>query len=553
MQADLYIRVSTEEQKKFGFSQRYQEQVLKTYCNVQLLEVGEVVFEDCSAKTFDRPGWKRLFYLYKEARLARPRILLFTKWDRFSRNTADAYYMIYQLSLLQVEVRAIEQPLDLSIPETKIMMAFYLASPEAENARRGLNIRQGLARGAREGRYMSRAPVGYINKMDSLGFKFIEPVAPYASLLQLAFEELAKDVYAVTTVFHYIASRGFDKSLNCLWGALRNPIYCGKICVPGPDHQLQWIKGQHTPVISEELFNIVQQVLDKKRVHPRKDHCDYRLPLRGILVCNRCSKVLTGSGSKGQRQTYFYYHCISRCGVRFGTAVVHVSFLGFIKGLTPLPYFLHVYYKMFDHLVNDRLSADLNRQLKLQLQIEELNKRLNRARELLLCDSIDIDEFRILKETCLQKTAVLQEAVLSKTHSINERMEVVQVRKEFISHLDLLFENLEIKGKRELATLLFPFGLVYAADCFSMERLPATLQIIYDKDAPRRHLSTVTVMVLPDEVGIEQLHESVFMKGLIRNVLQEITGITLRQVIEIITYFKRVVSLCQYAPIEISR
>ena len=41
--------------------------------------------------------------------------------------------MINQLNKLGVEPQAIEQPLDLNIPENKIMLAFYLAAPEVEN------------------------------------------------------------------------------------------------------------------------------------------------------------------------------------------------------------------------------------------------------------------------------------------------------------------------------------------------------------------------------------------------------------------------------------
>jgi site-specific DNA recombinase len=65
--------------------------------------------------------------------------VLFTKWDRFSRNTGDAYQMISLLRKLGVEPQAIEQPLDISIPENKMMLAFYLAAPEVENDRRTLN------------------------------------------------------------------------------------------------------------------------------------------------------------------------------------------------------------------------------------------------------------------------------------------------------------------------------------------------------------------------------------------------------------------------------
>ena len=55
--ADLYIRVSTDEQAEKGFSQRNQEEVLKRYCELRSIRVRKVYFEDHSAKTFHRPVW----------------------------------------------------------------------------------------------------------------------------------------------------------------------------------------------------------------------------------------------------------------------------------------------------------------------------------------------------------------------------------------------------------------------------------------------------------------------------------------------------------------
>ncbi len=45
--------------------------------------------------------------------------------------------MINTLLKLGIEPQAIEQPVDLSIPENKMMLALYLAAPEVKNDRRG--------------------------------------------------------------------------------------------------------------------------------------------------------------------------------------------------------------------------------------------------------------------------------------------------------------------------------------------------------------------------------------------------------------------------------
>ena len=61
-------------------------------------------------------------------------------WDRFSRNTTDSYEMIRKLKGYGVEVQAIQQPLDLSIPETKVLLAIYLTMPHVDNERRSIKV-----------------------------------------------------------------------------------------------------------------------------------------------------------------------------------------------------------------------------------------------------------------------------------------------------------------------------------------------------------------------------------------------------------------------------
>ncbi|CAM3684722.1 recombinase family protein [Flavobacterium chungbukense] len=144
--ADLYIRVSTDEQAEKGFSQRNQEEMLRKYCSINQIQIRNVIYEDHSAKTFNRPQWKKFLADVKKYK-NKINLVLFMKWDRFSRNAGDAYQMINVLRKLGVEPQAIEQPLDLSVPENKMMLAFYLAAPEVENDRRALNTFQGLRRG----------------------------------------------------------------------------------------------------------------------------------------------------------------------------------------------------------------------------------------------------------------------------------------------------------------------------------------------------------------------------------------------------------------------
>ncbi|WP_237739823.1 hypothetical protein [Pedobacter arcticus] len=71
--------------------------------------------------------------------------------------------MINTLRSLGVEPQAVEQPLELSAPENKIMLASYLAALEVGDDWRTLNTFNGMRRAKKESWWMSTAPLGYIN------------------------------------------------------------------------------------------------------------------------------------------------------------------------------------------------------------------------------------------------------------------------------------------------------------------------------------------------------------------------------------------------------
>ncbi len=266
MTADLYIRVSTDEQADKGYSQRDQEERLRKYCELQKITIRKVIREDHSAKTFNRPEWTKLLADLKKRR-GQVDSVLFTKWDRFSRNAGDAYQMIGTLRKLEVEPQAIEQPLDLSVPENKMMLAFYLAAPEVENDRRALNVLHGMRRAKKEGRWMGVAPVGYANKITEDGKKYIAPKEPEAGIMQWVFKSLVTGQYTVEQIFKEAQLKGIKVARSNFWVSLRNPVYCGKIPIvtlwrtKRPGMPLAFI-SRSSP---EALFYDVQDYLDRQK------------------------------------------------------------------------------------------------------------------------------------------------------------------------------------------------------------------------------------------------------------------------------------------------
>ena len=475
--ADLYIRVSTDEQADRGYSQRDQEERLKKFCLINKITVGQVIYEDHSAKTFNRPEWMKLLNSLKK-KSSKTNLILFTKWDRFSRNAGDAYQMISTLTKLGIEPQAVEQPLDLSIPENKMMLAIYLAAPEVENDRRALNTFYGMRRARKEGRLMGRAPFGYINRSKEDGRKYIAFKEPEASSMRWAFNEIAKGVFAADQVQQKMNSQSLTKlSRSAFHVAIRNPLYCGKIFIAKfKDEESCFVQGQHEPLISEELFNKVQLVLDgnKRVVRPNvKIRSDANLPLRGFLVCPDCGRNLTGSASKGRTNRYYYYHCVSACGFRQKAEVANEVFEHSLLPLEINDTMKNILKKLLLANYKKFVQNPFDDKKRIIQEIDRFNARLSVARNKLLSETIDDEEYLEIKKECKDQIESLEKQ-LSKDGSDTKKINIdksLDKALQSLVNISKLYSEGEIDTKRAIIGSIFPEKLEFDGKAYRTARM----------------------------------------------------------------------------------
>ncbi len=483
MRANLYIRVSTDEQAEKGYSQRDQEERLRKFCELKQISIRKVIYEDHSAKTFIRPQWQSLLVDLKK-RKNQVDLILFIKWDRFSRNAGDAYQMINILRNLGVEPQAIEQPLDLSVPENKMMLAFYLAAPEVENDRRALNTLNGMRRAKKEGRWMGCAPVGYANKITEDGRKYIAIKQPEAGIMKWAFEEVAKGKYHIQQIYKEAKLKGLTCCKANFWNLLRNPAYCGKIYIkPYKDEPGQLVRGKHDPIISDALFYDVQDFLDgKKKTYRTSVGSKEQLQLRGYLICPKCGKLLTGSASRGRNARYYYYHCNSTCGIRFKSENANRLFSNELAKFIPRPGMVEIYSNIINQLYKERTNNLRQDVKKWNEKIVELNQNIQKARNKFLTDQIDQKDYYDFKKECEQQIERIEAELVrisSSTVKIDGLLKQVIGN---LSNLNQLFDNADVMKKRKIIGSIFPEKLVFDGECFRTARVNEAVQLIFNVD-----------------------------------------------------------------------
>ena len=459
--AIIYVRVSTDEQADKGFSLQHQEERLRNYCALQNILVVGFYREDYSAKTFDRPEFTKLLArLKKEKKIAD--LFLFLKWDRFSRNAGDAYGMINQLNKLGVEPQAIEQPLDLNIPENKIMLAFYLAAPEVENDRRALNTIAGMRRAKKDGRWVGCAPIGYKNARNERNSPIVI-LSEKAPIVKWIFEEISKGLSSAESIRLEAMKKGLDTAKGNYYLIIKNPFYCGRICIPAykDEHELT-VKGIHEPIISEELFDEVQAVMNsKRRKWPTKQNAREEYPLRGHLICSRCGNKLTGSSSKGNGGKYYYYHCTPKCGERFKAEEVNTSFAQTLQNITinevclkVLEQFSACFYK------NGGQSAEQETE-KLKVEIQKNKERLTNAQQLLLDGTLEPGDYKEIKNRYEPLVNQLENRLRNLSHDNSDLEDMIAFSKYFFKRLDKLYLESNLSMKQQLIGLMFPEKLKF--------------------------------------------------------------------------------------------
>ena len=464
--AIIYTRVSTDEQAEKGYSLRDQKQRLEKYCTVNSIDVVHHFEDDHSAKTFDRPEFKKLVdYIRKNKGLVKK--LLIVKWDRFSRNMEASLNMITQLVKLGVSVEAIEQPLDESVPENLLMKAFYLAAPQVENARRSLNTTNGMRKALKEGRYVSTAPYGFKNTRDEQNRPIITHSA-MAPVIKKAFEQIATGNFPIEILRKKLFKEGLKISRSNFYTVLRNPIYCGKIRIKAfKDEPEDVVQGIHEPIISEELFYEVQNVLDgKKKAKTKYALLNDEYPMRGHLICPKCGKTLTGSSALGNGGKYFYYHCTKGCKERHKSDGVHNAFEIWLNDISIKPEIASLYLAIMDDVFKTNEGDREAEVKKFEKLISENQQTLDRAVKKLVDDVLDKYGYNRIKENVARENAEYRTRISELKAAESGYQEYCRYGFSLLSNMGHYYGAANIENRQKMLGLIFPEKLVYNDNTF---------------------------------------------------------------------------------------
>lgn len=302
--AGLYIRVSTEDQAREGFSLKEQEKRLMAMCEYKGYEVYKIKDSGISAKTGNyRPAFEELLQDIKDKKC---NTIVVLKLDRLTRSVYDWENILKFLEENDAYLDCANDDINTTNANGKMISRILTSVSQQEIERTSERTKVGLAGAIKEGHIPARAPLGYKH----IDKKLVpDPLTKdiVIRIYDLYFE--GKSYYNIATIFNEEQVLGKTNWKDT--GILRiisNEVYKGDYVRGKRTNHPTYYKDVVEPIISKEMWENCQ-------VQKKKNQKNYMRTQTYIflqkLKCPECGRILAGGASHKIKSDkwYFYYRC----------------------------------------------------------------------------------------------------------------------------------------------------------------------------------------------------------------------------------------------------
>lgn len=403
----LYMRVSTEDQAKEGFSLPEQRERLEMFCKFKGYEVIDY-YEDAgiSAKTGNhRPEFERL---KEDIKARKINTIVALKLDRITRSIYDWENLMTFLDENEAYIDCVNDEINTTNANGKMISRLLMSVSQNEIERTSERTKVGMAGAIKSGHIPHRAPLGYKHENKKL-------VIDYAT----------KDIVVRIFDLYY---NGFSyKRISNLFNEekvlgktnwsdtgiltiLGNEVYKGDFVHGKRTKHPTYYEDVVEPIISREMWEDCQ-------VQRKKNSRSYKRTLTYLYLqkikCPKCNRILGGKATtKKNGNAYFYYYC-NDCKIEFRENVITEYFSQFIKELTEYDsvvnqFFLPMIKQKFDE-PKEQIEKEMNNQ----------KNRLERIKKAYIDGVFEIEEYN--KERQIVEKAITElEGKLGTTNSTEE-------------------------------------------------------------------------------------------------------------------------------------
>lgn len=304
--AAIYIRVSSDRQES-GASLGMQLDTCRRYCEQAGLEiVGE--FKDIeSGLHIDRPQYQSALKLAKAKGFDQ---LVVWRYDRSGRDDAEYATMLRDFAKLGIRLVS-------SSGESPDPLYQKLAGVLAwdESRRSSMRITGSKMKRFEDGYWNTKPPFGYVNEKQPEGGSILVAKPGESELVTGMFEQYATGKHSLRDIQRWVNNQGIDKpkSRRGINQILASRVYLGEVPFgkyvnsqfhPKPDAE-QWRPGKHQALITQEVFDRVQQLFHQNKrswgkgnqgkLGPSRGGPNARYLFTGLIYCDVCGSRYIGS------------------------------------------------------------------------------------------------------------------------------------------------------------------------------------------------------------------------------------------------------------------
>ena len=302
MTAVIYARYSTDSQREESIEGQIRECTAYAEKN-GFTVVKHYIDRAISAKTDNRPQFQQMI---KDSERGNFDVIIVWKLDRFARNRYDSARYKTQLKRNGVKLVSATEVISAG-PEGIILESVLEGYAEYYSADLSEKVVRGMTENALKGIYNGGTiPFGYM--IDETRHYQPDPLlAPY---VEQTFQKYA-DGATMTDLRDWLKahniknSMGGEISYNTIQRMLSNRRYIGELRLRDV------VQPNAIPaLVSEELFNKVQEKLAKNKKAPARHKAEESYLLTTKLYCGKCGALMFGeSGVSHTGRMYTYYKC----------------------------------------------------------------------------------------------------------------------------------------------------------------------------------------------------------------------------------------------------
>jgi site-specific DNA recombinase len=283
MKVVIYVRVSTQEQAKEGYSVSEQTERLKKYAELMGWTVVEVFVDGgYSGGNIYRPALQDMISFIKTQNVDK---VLVYKLDRLSRSQKDTLFLIEDIFLKNnTDFISLNENFDTATPFGRAMIGILAVFAQLEREQIKERMTMGREARAKEGYYTGSG-------MRMIGYDYIDSeliINEYEAMLVNEVFSMFINGTPIKTIEKILNNKGYNHK-HGVWNdftlrrMLSNRHYIGEVKFGG-----KWYQGKQTPIVSEEIFEKAQALLKYRKDNNQKYNNKHTSYLTGFMWCAQC-------------------------------------------------------------------------------------------------------------------------------------------------------------------------------------------------------------------------------------------------------------------------